>query len=280
MTGRRQPVTPITTRGKYRQLPQDHGLGGIWKRAQAWPEWSFCDMPSGGRPSGGHVCTACGPGEGYPASVMDSPVPPRPTEPRAAPPRSPRPRDARARRPAPGAALASRVESFRDLVRDSVERLERRWPQLADDRFPRHRGAASGRPQSAVERRVGAARQHGPGGQGRPARIVVYRRPVEIRTKNRDERAAAGARGRGRAGRRAAGADARRRWIRATARTDGRLQRARYGEAGPGGRSLGRRGTFGGQRLVAAVSSSAVPTDPAPPPVRTPSPGRPAASAP
>ena len=25
--------------------------------------------------------------------------------------------------------------------------------------------------------------------KGRPARIVVYRRPVEIRTKNRDERA-------------------------------------------------------------------------------------------
>ena len=29
----------------------------------------------------------------------------------------------------------SRSESFRDLVRDSVDRLERRWPQLADVEF-------------------------------------------------------------------------------------------------------------------------------------------------
>ncbi len=30
---------------------------------------------------------------------------------------------------------ASRAETFADLVQDSVERLERRWPQLADIDF-------------------------------------------------------------------------------------------------------------------------------------------------
>lgn len=85
---------------------------------------------------------------------------------------------------------ASRAEVFADLVQDSVERLERRWPQLADIDFmvlevPRLEGSGDGWNDEAVP--LGgtiAARE------GRPARVVVYRRPVEIRTKGRDERAA------------------------------------------------------------------------------------------
>ncbi|WP_425508590.1 metallopeptidase family protein [Streptomyces genisteinicus] len=77
---------------------------------------------------------------------------------------------------------ASRAESFRDLVRDSVERLERRWPELAEVDFlvlevPR-----------AVDDSVPLGGSV-PAGKDSPARIMVYRRPVEIRTKSRDERA-------------------------------------------------------------------------------------------
>lgn len=76
----------------------------------------------------------------------------------------------------------SRSESFRDLVRDSVDRLERRWPQLAEVDFlvmdvptPQDDAVPLG---SSV-----------PADKDHPARILVYRRPVEIRTKNRDDRA-------------------------------------------------------------------------------------------
>ncbi len=76
----------------------------------------------------------------------------------------------------------SRAETFRDLVRDSVERLERRWPQLAEVDFlvldvpdALEDTVPLGRAVSAVK--------------GAPAQVVVYRRPVEIRSKNRDERA-------------------------------------------------------------------------------------------
>jgi hypothetical protein len=84
---------------------------------------------------------------------------------------------------------ASRSELFRDLVRDSVERLERRFPQLADVDFmvaevPRPGGPEGGWNDEAVPLgSLVAARE------GRPPRIVVYRRPVEIRTKTRDDRA-------------------------------------------------------------------------------------------
>nr|WSX54670.1 metallopeptidase family protein [Streptomyces sp. NBC_00974] len=85
---------------------------------------------------------------------------------------------------------ASRSELFGDLVRDSVERLERRWPQLADVEFlvgdvPGPPGGAdAGWNDEAVP--LGALVE---AGGGRPARIVVFRRPVEIRTKTRDEKA-------------------------------------------------------------------------------------------
>ncbi len=77
---------------------------------------------------------------------------------------------------------ASRGETFRDLVQDSVERLERRWPQLAEVDFVVL--DVPDTPEEIVP--LGSAVS---GGKGRPAQIVVYRRPVEIRTKNRDERA-------------------------------------------------------------------------------------------
>ncbi|MEU6670218.1 metallopeptidase family protein [Streptomyces sp. NPDC046727] len=87
---------------------------------------------------------------------------------------------------------ASRAEVFADLVQDSVERLERRWPQLADIDFlvlevPRldGRGEQAAWGDEAVP--LGGII---PARDGRRARVVVYRRPVEIRTKGRDERAA------------------------------------------------------------------------------------------
>ncbi|MER5360234.1 metallopeptidase family protein [Streptomyces sp. NPDC002785] len=113
---------------------------------------------------------------------MDSPVPPHSSEPR------PRRRDRHGRgmrgpvAPPQVPLSASRAETFRDLVQDSVERLERRWPQLADVDFmvldvpgPQGETVLLGRAVSAEK--------------NRPAQIVIYRRPVEIRTKNRDERA-------------------------------------------------------------------------------------------
>ncbi|MFJ8793961.1 metallopeptidase family protein [Streptomyces sp. NPDC102462] len=122
---------------------------------------------------------------------MDNRVPPRAAGP------GPRRRDRHGRgmrgpiAPPQVPLAASRAEAFADLVQDSVERLERRWPQLADIDFlvlevPR----LDGRPgdvwsDDAVP--LGGAL---PAHDGRPARVVVYRRPVEIRTKGRDERAA------------------------------------------------------------------------------------------
>ncbi|MER5772273.1 metallopeptidase family protein [Streptomyces sp. NPDC001985] len=114
---------------------------------------------------------------------MDSPVPPQPSEPR------PRHRDRHGRgmrgpvAPPQVPLSASRAEVFGDLVQDSVERLERRWPQLADVDFLVM--DVPGAPEETVPLGSSASAE-----KGRPARIVVYRRPVEIRTKNREERAA------------------------------------------------------------------------------------------
>jgi hypothetical protein len=87
---------------------------------------------------------------------------------------------------------ASRAEVFADLVQDSVERLERRWPQLADIDFlvlevPRLEGQGD---QAAWGDDAVPLGGTVPARDGRRARVVVYRRPVEIRTKGRDERAA------------------------------------------------------------------------------------------
>ncbi|KMS79869.1 MULTISPECIES: metallopeptidase family protein [Streptomyces] len=87
---------------------------------------------------------------------------------------------------------ASRAEVFADLVQDSVERLERRWPQLADIDFlvlevPRLEGRGDQVAWADDTVPLGGV---SPARDGRRARVVVYRRPVEIRTKGRDERAA------------------------------------------------------------------------------------------
>lgn len=86
---------------------------------------------------------------------------------------------------------ASRADVFADLVQDSVERLERRWPQLAEIDFmvlevPR----LDGRPEDGWSDEAVPLGGIIPVRDGRRARVVVYRRPVEIRTKGRDERAA------------------------------------------------------------------------------------------
>ncbi|MCM3266783.1 MULTISPECIES: metallopeptidase family protein [Streptomyces] len=85
---------------------------------------------------------------------------------------------------------ASRAEVFADLVQDSVDRLERRWPQLADIDFlvldvPRLDGPGQAWSDDPVP--LGSTM---PARDGQRARVVVYRRPVEIRSKGRDERAA------------------------------------------------------------------------------------------
>lgn len=77
---------------------------------------------------------------------------------------------------------ASRAETFQDLVRDSVDRLERRFPQLADVEFV-VMDVPGGQEDSVP---LGCSV---PADKQRPARILVYRRPVEIRTKGHDERA-------------------------------------------------------------------------------------------
>ncbi|MEU5452439.1 MULTISPECIES: metallopeptidase family protein [Streptomyces] len=113
---------------------------------------------------------------------MDSPVPPPTFEPR------PRRRDRHGRgmrgplAPPQVPLSASRGEMFRDLVQDSVERLERRWPQLAEVDFVVLDVPAVAEDTVPLGGSVSA-------GKGRPAQIVVYRRPVELRTKSRDERA-------------------------------------------------------------------------------------------
>lgn len=83
----------------------------------------------------------------------------------------------------------TRTEAFDDLVRDSVSRLERRWPQLSGVEFavqevPRTDDGAPEEHVDAVP--LGRLAETA---DGRPDRIVVYRRPVEIRTRSRDERA-------------------------------------------------------------------------------------------
>ncbi|MEU7640758.1 MULTISPECIES: metallopeptidase family protein [unclassified Streptomyces] len=123
---------------------------------------------------------------------MDSPVPPRPAEPR------PRRRDRHGRgmrgpiAPPQVPLSVSRADAFADLVYDSRDRLERRWSQLAQVDFlvlevPGF-GPDDGPDALAEEEGVPLGRVL-PAGGGYRDRIVIYRRPVEIRTKSRDERA-------------------------------------------------------------------------------------------
>ncbi|UNZ19021.1 metallopeptidase family protein [Streptomyces sp. 891-h] len=120
---------------------------------------------------------------------MDSPVPPRRVDPR------PRRRDRHGRGmrgpiAPPQVPLAiSRAEAFDDLVRDSVTRLERHWPQLAGVEFavqevPRSDNGEVREGDEAVP--LGRVTE---GSGERPDRVIVFRRPVEIRSRTRDERA-------------------------------------------------------------------------------------------
>lgn len=126
---------------------------------------------------------------------MEDPLQPRPTEPR------PRRRDRHGRgmrgpvAPPQVPLSASRAEAFTDLVQDSVERLERRWPQLTEIDFlvldvPPTVGGGGDSADEEWEADVVPLGGTISASEGRPARVVIYRRPVEIRTKGRDERAA------------------------------------------------------------------------------------------
>ncbi|WP_407552590.1 metallopeptidase family protein [Streptomyces sp. Pv4-95] len=123
---------------------------------------------------------------------MDTPVPPRPSEPR----QRRRDRHGRGMRgpiaPPQVPLSVTRADAFIDLVYDSRDRLERRWPQLSDVDFlvldvPGF-GPDEGPDTGADEETVPLGRSLPAAGPHRD-RIVIYRRPVEIRTKNRDERA-------------------------------------------------------------------------------------------
>ncbi len=84
----------------------------------------------------------------------------------------------------------SRSDAFDDLVRDAADRLERRWPQLAEVEFAVQEvppPAPGEEPDDVVP--LGRLIAAGASGRNSPNRIVIYRRPVEIRAKSRDERA-------------------------------------------------------------------------------------------
>ncbi|MFJ5804006.1 metallopeptidase family protein [Streptomyces decoyicus] len=123
---------------------------------------------------------------------MDSPVPPRPAQPRT------RRRDRHGRgmrgpiAPPQVPLSVTRADAFVDLVYDSRDRLERRWTQLSQVDFlvlevPGF-GPDDGPDADTDEETVPLGRVV-PAAGGYRDRIVIYRRPVEIRTKSRDERA-------------------------------------------------------------------------------------------
>ncbi|MFD9124216.1 metallopeptidase family protein [Kitasatospora sp. NPDC059571] len=121
---------------------------------------------------------------------MDRPTPPSP----AGGQRRPRHRDRHGRgmrgplAPPQVPISLTRSELFDDYVRESVERLERRWPQLVDVEFAVQEVPLPDKDEAAVDG-VPLGRVV-PAAQGRKSRIVVYRRPVEIRAKSREDRAA------------------------------------------------------------------------------------------
>ncbi|MEV6211949.1 metallopeptidase family protein [Kitasatospora sp. NPDC051914] len=121
---------------------------------------------------------------------MDSPTPPSP----AGGQRRPRHRDRHGRglrgplAPPQVPISLTRSELFDDYVRESVERLERRWPQLVDVEFAVQEVPLPAQGEPAPDG-VPLGRVI-PAAQGRKSRIVVYRRPVEVRAKSREDRAA------------------------------------------------------------------------------------------
>lgn len=85
----------------------------------------------------------------------------------------------------------TRADAFVDLVYDSRDRLERRWPQLAQVDFlvVEVPGFGPDDGDGGVDEGSVPLGRVLPAAGGHRDRIVIYRRPVEIRTKSRDERA-------------------------------------------------------------------------------------------
>lgn len=79
------------------------------------------------------------------------------------------------------------AELFDDLVLDAVEHLESRWAaQLSEVEFAVEDVPPLPASMSSERPHVPLARIFPPAGR-RPARIVVYRRPLEARAADRDE---------------------------------------------------------------------------------------------
>ncbi|GGO88074.1 hypothetical protein GCM10012280_27990 [Wenjunlia tyrosinilytica] len=81
----------------------------------------------------------------------------------------------------------TRSEAFDDLVRESADRLERRFPQLSEVQFAVQEvppTIKSGDSDTVPLGRIISS------AKSPPDRIVIYRRPVEIRAKSREDRAA------------------------------------------------------------------------------------------
>ncbi|HWG28402.1 metallopeptidase family protein [Actinospica sp.] len=114
--------------------------------------------------------------------------------PSSPPPGQPRRRKTRDRRgrgirgplaPAELPLSLTRAEKFDDLVLDAVERLEQRWPQLAAVEFAVEQVPPPGAEFWSADpvplgRAIRAA-------SGEPDRIVVYRRPTEVRAATQAE---------------------------------------------------------------------------------------------
>ncbi|MDX6285662.1 MAG: hypothetical protein QOG53_1147 [Frankiales bacterium] len=88
----------------------------------------------------------------------------------------------------PGLPLRrTRTQAFDDLVLDAVEHLEDRWgKQLADVEFAVEEVPPGPDVSIVAEPTVPLARLLPPEGRT-PARIVVYRRPLEARAADRDD---------------------------------------------------------------------------------------------
>lgn len=83
-------------------------------------------------------------------------------------------------------AYRTRAERFDDLVLDAVESLERRWSrQLDGTEF----AVEDVPPSQPAPWEVGGVPlgRYFPADAGQPDRIVVYRRPIEIRAVDRDD---------------------------------------------------------------------------------------------
>jgi predicted Zn-dependent protease with MMP-like domain len=77
-------------------------------------------------------------------------------------------------------AYRSRAERFDDLVLDAVERLERRWARQLEGAEFAVEDVPPSRP-APWERGGVPLGRYFPADAGLPARIVVYRRPIETR---------------------------------------------------------------------------------------------------